>query len=43
MKKYNQYKTRIEEFGNLKPGGKTIGSDDKPILVTHVYDKHIPR
>lgn len=42
MKKDNQHKTRIEEFGNLKPGDRIVGSDGKPVTVTNVYDKHFP-
>lgn len=42
MKKENQYKTRIEEFGNLKPGDRIVGSDGQPVTVTDVYEKHYP-
>lgn len=41
MKK--NYKTKIIEFGDLKPGDKIIGSDGEPVIVTEVYDKHLPK
>lgn len=37
-----KYKTRLEEFGNLKPGDRIVGSDGKPVTVTDVYEKHYP-
>lgn len=43
MKKENQYKTEIKEFGNLKPGDRIIGSDGQLVTVTDVYEKHIPK
>lgn len=35
-------KTKIVEFGDLKPGDRIVGSDGLPVEVTHAYDKHIP-
>lgn len=43
-KKTNKNKDyEIVEFGDLKPGDKIIGSDGKPVVITDVYEKHIPQ
>lgn len=42
MDENKKYKTRLEQFGNLKPGDKLLGSDGQPVTVTNVYDKHYP-
>jgi len=37
------YKTKTTTIGDLKPGDKIIGSEDEPIEVTDVYEKHFPK
>lgn len=39
----NNLKTEIVNFGNLKPGDRIVGSDGKPVTVTNVYEKHLPK